>query len=291
MESGDVGRHYGLKRLLAYREGRLPAAEREKVEEHLSLCSRCTGLLLELRDFEAAVANGETGPEPLRQEAWDGLSRRLPAKAAGKPRRFPRFVPAVLAAALVLAVLGLTLWAAVTIVQERGQLASLERRLEERDVTVTALQRSLAESRRQLEAARRQIQDLEKGRAAGPAPEEPGTAVVASREIEVSMAPRYVLRGHEAPGVTVLREGEAVSVRAQSPDHRIAVALDLSGLPVQDEYRFELIDSKGKVLWNGRRPGESVLGDDGTAVSIRGLDPGLYRLRIAGLAEYLLAVQ
>lgn len=315
MESGDVGRHYGLKRLIAYREGRLPAAESEKVEEHLSLCPRCTNLLLELRDFEAAVASGETGPESLRQEDWDALAQRLPALPAlsalpaktpairpvpstaseerpGEPRRF---VSVALAAVLLFAVLGLTAWAAFTIVQERRQLASLERRLKERDAAVTALQRSLAEARRQLEAARRQIQDLEKDRTGGKAPEKPGPAVMALREIEVSVAPRYVLRGHEASAVPVLRAGEVSSVRA-SPDHRIAVAIDLAGHPASEEYRFELIDSKGKALWSGRRLGASVLGDDGTSVSIRGLGPGLYRLRIKAdggtpVAEYPIRIE
>jgi anti-sigma factor RsiW len=53
-ESGGAGPHVGSKRLIAYREGTLPPAEREAVQEHLSLCKRCTGLLLELRDFEDA---------------------------------------------------------------------------------------------------------------------------------------------------------------------------------------------------------------------------------------------
>lgn len=306
-ESGDAGPHCGIKRLIAYREGALPAVESEKVEEHLSLCPSCTGLLRELRDFEEAAARGETGPESLRQEVWDALARRLPAKTPpirpvprppGEPwRRFSRFVPATLAAALLLAVIGLTLWAAVTLVQERQELAKLEQRLKEREAAVTVLQRSLAETRRQLEAARRQIQDLEKDRAARPEPAAREPVVVASRAVEISIAPRYVLRGHETPGGAFLREGAASSVRAESPDHRVTMALDLAGHPPYDEYRFELIDREGKVLWSGRRPGASVLGDDGTSVSIRGLEPGLYRLRIAGLpagsplAEYLLQIE
>ena len=122
---------------------------------------------------------------------------------------------------------------------------------------------------------------------------------MASREIEISVAPRYVLRGHEAPSGAFLREGAVSSVRAESPDRRFAVALDLAGHPTYDEYRFELIDRDGEVLWSGRRPGASVLGDDGTSVSIRGLDPGPFRLRVMGLkvagdkllAEHLLRIE
>lgn len=307
-ESGGSGPHCGTRRLIAYREGTLPAAERDKVEEHLSLCPRCTRLLRELRDFEAA-AGGETGPESLRQEAWDALARRLPAKTPtirplpsavpDERRRFPRLIPLALAAVLLLAVTGLTLWAAVTVFQEHRELALLQRRLAERDAAVTALQRSLAEAERQLGAARRQIQDLERAKALVPAPEKREPVVVASREIEVSVAPRYVLRGQEAPGGPFLREGAVSSVRAKTRDHRVAVALDLAGHPAYDEYRFELIGRDGKALWSGRRPGDSVLGDAGTSVSIRGLDPGSYRLRVAGVkpagsepvAEYLLSVE
>jgi hypothetical protein len=59
------------------------------------------------------------------------------------------------------------------------------------------------------------------------------------------------------------------------------------------------VDQDGKVLWAGRRPGRSLLGDAGTALSVSGLGPGPYRLRIEGLGpdrtellgEYLLDVK
>ncbi len=52
------------------------------------------------------------------------------------------------------------------------------------------------------------------------------------------------------------------------------------------------------MLWTGRRPGKSLLGDAGTALSLTGVGPGSYRLRIEGLSpdrtellgEYLLDV-
>jgi anti-sigma factor RsiW len=78
-EAGDVGLHVGLKRLIAYCQGALAAAESEAVQEHLSLCPRCTGLLLELRSFESACANGGADPEIPRREAWDAFVRRLPS--------------------------------------------------------------------------------------------------------------------------------------------------------------------------------------------------------------------
>jgi hypothetical protein len=317
-ESGDIGRHVGLKRLIAYRQETLPEAEREKVQEHLSLCPRCTGLLRELRDFEAAAAGGDAGPESLRQEAWSSLVRRLPAKtpvvrplASAPPpaarRHFPNFVIAA-AAALLLAVVGLALWAAITVRQERQLRTRLERRLEERDAALAALQKSLAEAERHL-AARGQDPEKERlerriaelsatiAELRGRPTEKKDQIAAASPGIEVSVAPRFVLRGQPLPG-DLLRGGGAVNPVRSPRGERFAVAFDLTARPAFTEYRLELLDRNGKLLWAGRRPDGSLSGDAGTSVSIGGLSPGRYRLRIEGvrpdgselLAEYLLQV-
>lgn len=307
--SGDAGPHVGLKRLIAYRQGTLPAAEVEAVQEHLSLCTRCAGRLLELRDFEAASASGEPGPPSLRQEAWDSLVRRLPSPApavrpiAGAgPREATRwgrvrYVFYGAAAALLLAVLGLSVWSAVAVRQERQRLARLEQRLAEREEALAAARRSLANAERQLAAARAQVQELEKERIDRPKRESPLVAV--SREIAVAVAPWFALRGQENAG-GLLRAGGAVNpVRLPASEDRFTVVLSLADRPAFGEYRFELMDRNGKVIWSGRRPGKALLGDRGTSVSVSGLGPGLYRLRIEGLqgksadllAEYVLAVE
>lgn len=303
-ESGKAGPHVGTKRLIAYRQGTLPAEEREAIQEHLSLCSRCTGLLRELRDFEAAVAEADPGPEPLRQEAWESLAQRLPPPP--RARRIPPLFYA--AAALLLAVLGLSFWAAVTVQRSRQRLTSLEQRLEEREA-------ALAETERQLEAARGQLQSrgqtvaqveeletrvaeltsaLEEIRRNLP---EPGGERIAA--VEVSVAPRFALRGQEPSGSGFLQGKGAVNPVRLPEEGRVTLALSLSGHPVYGEYRLELVDSSGEVLWSGRRPGRSLLGDAGTSVSVNGLEPGDYRLRVEGLspertellAEYLLQVE
>ncbi|HEX5718904.1 MAG TPA: zf-HC2 domain-containing protein [Thermoanaerobaculia bacterium] len=327
--------HAGTKRLIAYREGTLPEAEREALQEHLSLCPRCTGLLRDLRDFEAAAAGAvETGPEPLRQEAWESLVRRLPRETKTPPavrpvptlpaRRQPvaSWVYAV-AAALLLAAVGFSIWSAVMVRQERRRLADLEQRLEERESALAEVQRALAESERQLQAALGRIQglqkdqpdtlpdtreteleariaeltaDLEKLRRTPRTPGGPDRITAGPRQIDLSVAPRFALRGQE-PGGGVLRGGGAVNPVRQAD--RVTLAVDLSDHPVHAEYRFELMDENGKVLWAGRRPGKSLLGDAGTTLSVSGLAPGSYRLRIEGLGpdrtellgEYLLEVQ
>lgn len=317
-ESEDLGPHIGLRRLIAYRRGALPAAEREVLQEHLSLCKRCTGLLLELRDFEAASAGGEAaGPESLRQDAWESLAQHLPWKVSairpitgaarrGSPRqRAPRFIIGA-AAALLLALVGLTVWSAVTVQRERQRLALLGQRLEEREQALAAARRALAEAERQLAAARARpereasrVHELETQVAElTSALEELRRAAVASGEIAVSVAPRFVLRGQTLES-GFLRGGGAVNaVRIPAPAKSFKVAVNLDDRAVYDEYRLELFDRDGKVLWSARRPRQALLGDDGTSVSVSGLGPGRYRLRIEGLhprgsdllAEYLLAV-
>ncbi|HVG09524.1 MAG TPA: zf-HC2 domain-containing protein [Thermoanaerobaculia bacterium] len=334
-DDGLPSGHVGTRRLIAYREGTLPEAEREALQEHLSLCARCTGLLRDLRDFEAAAAGAvETGPEPLRQEAWESLVRRLPRLVqtppavrpiatlpAARRRPIPSFVYAV-AAALLLAVIGLSIWSAVMVRQERRRLAGLEQRLKERESALAAAQRSLAETERQLQAARARVQDLQKPRQEAPdtrateleariaeltadleklrrTPRPPGghdRITAGPRQIDLSVAPRFALRGQE-PGDSVLRGGGAANPVRQAD--RVTLAVDLSDHPVHPEYRFELMDQDGKVLWAGRRPGRSLLGDAGTTLSVSGLAPGSYRLRIEGLSpdrtellgEYLLEVK
>lgn len=340
------GSHAGMKRLIAYREGTLPEAEREALQDHLSLCPRCTGLLRDLRDFESAAAGDvEPGPEPLRQEAWESLVRRLPrvqhlpwqtpvavrpvAALPARRRPVPYFVYAA-AAALLLAVIGFSIWSAVMVRQKRQRLAGLEQRLAERESALAAAQRSLAETERQLQAARGRIQDLQKDqpdalpdprpdareseledriaeltadleklRQTPRPPRTPGGTdriTAGPRQIDLSVAPRFALRGQE-PGDGMLRGGGTVNLVRQA--ERIALAVDLSAHPVHPEYRFELMDQDGKVLWAGRRPGKSLLGDAGTTLSLSGVSPGPYRLRIEGLSpdrtellgEYLLEVK
>jgi len=327
-EAADVGPHVGLKRLIAYRRGKLPVAEREALQEHLSLCPKCAERLLELRDFEATSAGGgAAGPESLRQSAWESLSQRLPWKVSairpitggarrGAPRlRAPRFLVG-LAAALLLAAIGLSVWSVVTIRQERQRLTRLEQQLQEREEALAAARLSLAEAGRQLAAARarpereaNRVHELEARVAeltstledlkARQTPERRDQTAVASREIEVSVAPLFVLRGQEAPESGFLRGGGAVNaVQIPAQAKGFTAALSLDDHPAYDEYRLELIDRDGKVLWTARRPGKALLGDAGTTVSVQGLGPGRYRLRIEGLhpdktellADYLLDV-
>jgi DNA-directed RNA polymerase specialized sigma24 family protein len=60
-EVGAAGQHVELERLTAYFEGRITAAEREELQEHLSLCVRCSVLLRELHEFAADSVRQDAG--------------------------------------------------------------------------------------------------------------------------------------------------------------------------------------------------------------------------------------
>jgi hypothetical protein len=320
-EPGNTGPHVGLKRLIAYHRGTLPTAEREALQEHLSLCARCTRRLRELRDFEAASSGEDSELESLRQEAWKSLVQQLPAdppaahpiagagpRPAPRSRRLPYLVYGA-AAALLLAVLGYSAWTAITVQRERQRSARLEQRLAERDEALAVARRSIVAAEDRLAAARRHIQDLEKGTQqrtgrgdaeAASEPEKLQRTAGASNQIAVSLAPRFGLRGQENAESGFLRGGGAVNpVRIPMRADSFTVAVSLADRPVYREYRLELMDRNGKVLWAGRRPGRALLGDVGTSVSVSGLGSGSFRLRIEGvqgnrselLAEYRLAVE
>lgn len=275
-DAGDLGPHLGTKRLIAYRQGTLPAEEREEVQEHLSLCAQCLALLRELRDFEAAAAGGAAaGPESQRQNAWNALARRLPE------RRLPEKAPAV----RPLAAASLDRQAPVT------DGAPPDRR-SPRWISALAAGLLLALAGLFLSTVSRQREEAaEESIAVSPSAEE---LPVAAAPLAVSVAPRFLLRGVAEEPVVLRGGGAANPVRPEAGS--ITVAFDPGGHPPYGEYRLELLDRNGNVLWTGSRPSASVVGDAGTLVSIAGLAPGRYRLRIHGLGpgqgdllgEYLL---
>src|SRR6185312_14223458 len=92
-EIGTAGQHVEVERLTAYYEGRMTAAEREELQEHLSLCVRCSVLLRELQEFAAdSGERGLSGPESLEQDAWELLAQSRPVGTTERPMPLFPFV-------------------------------------------------------------------------------------------------------------------------------------------------------------------------------------------------------
>ena len=107
--------------LLDYHAGDLQEAERERIQEHLALCPACVRALLDLEAFPDV--------EPVRPEdrltdielarAWQRLQGSVAPAAQGRSRIAPPVL--ALAAVLLLAVVGLSLW----VVRLRGEVRDL----------------------------------------------------------------------------------------------------------------------------------------------------------------------
>jgi hypothetical protein len=117
----EGGEHPDAETLAAYHARELPAAAEQRVQDHLVLCRECAGLLLDLEELDDPDFGHEIEvPEGTGEALWDGLRqeiRKEPAPAAVIPfpsRRTsapPRWMSA-LAAALLVAVIGLSVWVA-----------------------------------------------------------------------------------------------------------------------------------------------------------------------------------
>lgn len=104
--------HPAPEDLLDYHAGDLPPEERERIQNHLALCPGCVRVVLDLQSFPDV--------EPVREEdrltedelaaEWRRFETRI--RAPRMPRWAPSPLPLALAAALLIAVVGLSLWVA-----------------------------------------------------------------------------------------------------------------------------------------------------------------------------------
>jgi len=106
--------HPETELLLDYRRGKLPEAEARRVQEHLLTCREC------LETWRSPKQESPTEPVADFELAafWRGLKRQMahpdsPWSGRKAPRPGPRGIPRTLAAALVVGLLGLSVWAAL----------------------------------------------------------------------------------------------------------------------------------------------------------------------------------
>lgn len=106
--------HPDFDRWVEYHAGNLAAADKDAMQEHLTVCARCTGLLVDMEDFLAPPEGPEAETLDFEREAvWRAI----------RPHRQPRWrVPLSIAAAFLVGVLGVGVWTS----GERQELRQLE---------------------------------------------------------------------------------------------------------------------------------------------------------------------
>lgn len=120
--STELGDHLGSDRLVEYHRGKLDDDDAKATEDHLVACSRCRESLLDLDAMVRAPHEGAAGIASLATEtAWRDLQSRrgasteageleIPAPSTGGFETVPAGGWRALAAALILACLGLGAW-------------------------------------------------------------------------------------------------------------------------------------------------------------------------------------
>ncbi len=125
-----VSRHPSGGRLAAYHRDELSGSEMEALRDHLSLCPECSELLLDLSGFEQLGTSAEAQRWKQRQPAvWQALQSTLAAedrpesRAPGRRRQRTVWLPLATAAILLL-MMGATLWQSLDLGRTRDQLAA-----------------------------------------------------------------------------------------------------------------------------------------------------------------------
>lgn len=128
----ESGEHPDADTLAAYQARELSPAAEQRVQDHLLLCRECAGLLLDLEALDDPdFAREIEVPEGTGEALWNGLRQEIRKEAAPAAAVVPfpsRRVPpwtSSLAAALLVAVIGLSVWVA-TLRRTVGELSRPE---------------------------------------------------------------------------------------------------------------------------------------------------------------------
>lgn len=111
------GAHLEADEIAAYHAGELPPGDEARVQDHLAACRECAELLLDLDALgDPRFGAEEDLPEGAEEKVWEGIRTEIGTVRpfpAGRPRLSapPRRLQA-LAASLLVAVAGLSLWVA-----------------------------------------------------------------------------------------------------------------------------------------------------------------------------------
>lgn len=299
--------HPGDEALIDYCQQRLGEADRLKIQSHLAACDSCLATYHDVRDFcqpRTAAEPPVTAAEIA--SAWQRLWREVkPPSVIERPAIWPARRWLALAAALLVMIALPGIWA-LSLRQSNGELA-----------------RNLAaeQQRRQQEIARLEAENRALKEQSATRPPQPLAAEVErlTREKESLARQQEALRSEyesllaqskkplvNVPVFDLLPRD--MSVRSASPDDFTPINLNrdtrnytliLNGaeLPAHNAYRIEILDTAGRLVWQGGGLRRDRDGNIIISLNREFLTNGSYRFLVYAatpsskpLAEYLITL-
>jgi len=268
---GPAGPCAGDDLLIDYFHGRLAETTEQGVRAHLVRCPSCRAALRDVSDFFAAprpeegAAGLSAGDDP---SATTGLGPRADHRHEARPTRRSEFWGswwwlAAAAAGLLLGLVPAGLWI--------GKLIDQNRRLA---VETQAMDRMWSDRLRGLEAEnqRRQAEARQWG-------EERVARARPQANIPIfEILPRDAVT-RSAKG------GGSMAVKLSPVTSSFVLILDGGGQPEYPPYRVELLDARGRVLWEQSGLARDPAGNFNLVFDRAFLGPGIYRLRLFGQAR------
>jgi len=242
--------------LLRAATGELSQSERERVADHLVVCSDCA------REYSIASS----------LKPW--------SEQFGKTERkqkifFPSSVSYAIAASLLLLCLALTGWIISLREQNHRATESLNQQLAERDRALAAAKESLAETRRQLEGGSGRSEQYEKQIAE----QNQIIAELSQPQINVpinDLDPKASIRGSQA-GITTVKVPPGANL--------FTLILNTTDEQSFPNYGLEILDQSGKLIWSGDRLRKTESNNFTVALTRRLFPVGQYRIKLYGLRE------
>lgn len=255
--------HPPLETLEAFAEGALPPEEERRIREHLPLCRDCTDFVLALGDLQAPGESGEVPAEEVAS-AWGDLQEEIRrGTPAPPPSASPRW-PLLLAAALALLAVGLSVWC----LQLRRENFRLAEQARSGSTATRSVSEQLAEERRRVADQGRQIAELR-------------------RNLEETLRPRI-----NTPIFDLAPRSRRSGAAPEEPVLEIPASADLFTLVLEagdsrsyPAYSVEILDAQGKVLWNLEGLTRSEFGNFTVTLARRDLPDGKAGLRLYGERE------
>jgi hypothetical protein len=252
--------------LLRAAMGEMSPSERERFADHMISCSDCA------QEYRLTQSL-----KPLAEQVTDGEAKI--SKAEAEVIAIRAFLPVralyAIAASLLVLCIGLGIWAQSLRREKSLALAGLNEQLAERERTIAAQEEALAKAQRQLEEAPKQFGQYENQIAEL----RKDLAELNQPQINVLIAdldPANTIRG----GST----GTAI-VRVPPGANFFTLILNTTSEKSYPDYALEILDQRGKTLWQGSGLQKSS-SNNFTVALPRALFPsGQYRIKLSGLSK------